>query len=146
MTTEHPAIPLGDGTKRSSQTNVDRGAVIDDVDVDRRVADSAPEGARSAAHDTSYLPQQDTAHANERWQRIQAEFVDDPRKSVTEASQLVGDLTKRIADAFERERADLERQWSEGDKVSTEDLRVCLQRYRAFFSRLLPSVDGLDKH
>ena len=28
-------------------------------------------------------------------------------------------------------------QWDRGDNVSTEDLRVALQRYRSFFDRLL---------
>jgi hypothetical protein len=53
----------------------------------------------------------------------------------------VGELTQRIVDAFAKERGDLEGQWSKGGDVSTEELRVCLQRYRAFFSRLLPSVN-----
>jgi hypothetical protein len=145
MNTQHPAIPLGDGSKRSSQTEIDRDPIVDDVE--RRASGmTIDEDAPTIPHDASYLPKQDSAQANDRWQRIQAEFVDDPRKSVTEASQLVGELTKRIADAFEKERSELERQWSSGDKVSTEDLRVSLQRYRAFFSRLLPSVDGLEKH
>ncbi len=38
---------------------------------------------------------------------------------------------------FSDERAGLERQWDRGDNVSTEDLRVALQRYRSFFTRLL---------
>jgi hypothetical protein len=29
------------------------------------------------------------------------------------------------------------RQWSRGEQVSTEDLRLALQRYRDFFERLL---------
>ena len=33
--------------------------------------------------------------------------------------------------------SDLEGQWSRGEDVSTEDLRVALQRYRSFFRRLL---------
>jgi len=31
----------------------------------------------------------------------------------------------------------LEKQWDRSDNVSTEDLRVALQRYRSFFDRLL---------
>ena len=38
---------------------------------------------------------------------------------------------------FRHERENLESQWSRGDNVSTEDLRVGLQRYRSFFERLL---------
>jgi hypothetical protein len=88
-------------------------------------------------HSTSWEPPADTG---ERWHHIQSEFVDDPRKSVAEAHQLVSDLLKRVVDNFTQERGALERQWSEGERVSTEELRVCLQRYRAFFSRLLPSA------
>ena len=90
----------------------------------------------------TFTDQQTQSRVNERWSRVQAEFVDDPRKSVSEAHELVGDLVQRIVDSFTQERNELERQWSKGDDVSTEDLRVCLQRYRAFFSRLLPTVNG----
>jgi hypothetical protein len=103
----------------------------------------APERPEPESSETPYLPEQDSGPANERWQRIQTAFVDDPRKSVTEAHQLVGELTQRIVDAFAHERDELEKQWSEGSDVSTEDLRVSLQRYRAFFSRLLPSMKQL---
>jgi hypothetical protein len=44
---------------------------------------------------------------------------------------------KRLAEGFANERATLEKQWDRGDQVSTEDLRVALQRYRSFFDRLL---------
>jgi len=93
----------------------------------------------------SYLPEEASAEASESWQRIQAQFVDDPRQSVAQAHQLVSDLVQRIVDAFAKERGELERQWSQGEDVSTEDLRVCLQRYRAFFSRLLPSANRLPR-
>jgi hypothetical protein len=44
---------------------------------------------------------------------------------------------QQLAEAFARERAQLEQQWSRGDSVSTEDLRVSFQRYRSFFRRIL---------
>lgn len=83
---------------------------------------------------------------SERWQQIQAEFVDDPRKAVGDAHALVGDLVQQIVDTFTRERNELESQWSKGDDVSTEDLRQCLQHYREFFARLLPSAHGTPSH
>ena len=46
---------------------------------------------------------------------------------------LVADVIKRLASSFADERSKLEGQWGRGDNVSTEDLRVALQRYRAFF-------------
>ena len=44
---------------------------------------------------------------------------------------------ERLAEMFASERAALEHQWDRGDNVTTEDLRVVLQRYRTFFDRLL---------
>ena len=44
---------------------------------------------------------------------------------------------KRLAEVFAEERSKLEQQWDRGDNVSTEDLRIALQRYRSFFHRLL---------
>jgi hypothetical protein len=44
---------------------------------------------------------------------------------------------KRVAEIFAQERSNLEQQWSRGEDVSTEDLRVALKRYRSFFDRLL---------
>ena len=72
-----------------------------------------------------------------RWNDVQSRFVDDPRHAVQEADALVADLMKDLAQSFARERSGLEGQWSRGDDVSTEDLRVALQRYRSFFGRLL---------
>jgi hypothetical protein len=72
-----------------------------------------------------------------RWQAIQTSFVDEPRKAVEQADGLVASAMKRLAEVFAEERSELERQWDRGESVSTEDLRVALQRYRSFFDRLL---------
>jgi len=72
-----------------------------------------------------------------RWDTIQTGFVDEPRRAVEQADSLVADMMQRIAQLFADERSNLESQWSRGDDVSTEDLRVALKRYRSFFDRLL---------
>jgi len=72
-----------------------------------------------------------------RWQSVQGNFVDDPRKALQEADELVVSTMKRLEEVFAEERARLEREWSKGDDVSTEDLRQSLRRYRAFFDHLL---------
>ena len=71
------------------------------------------------------------------WTEIQTKFVDEPRHSVEEADQLVASAMKRLAEIFANERESLEKNWDRGDDVSTEDLRIALQRYRSFFDRLL---------
>lgn len=72
-----------------------------------------------------------------RWMDIQTQFVDEPRRSVEQADELVASAMKRLAEIFANERDTLEHNWDRGDDVSTEDLRVALQRYRSFFDRLL---------
>jgi len=72
-----------------------------------------------------------------KWDQIQIGFVDEPRKAVQDADSLVAQTMKRLAEIFSDERKKMEEQWSRGDDVSTEDLRVSLQRYRSFFNRLL---------
>ena len=72
-----------------------------------------------------------------RWMNIQTQFVDEPRHSVEQADELVASAMKRLAEIFANERETLEQNWDRGDDVSTEDLRVALQRYRSFFDRLL---------
>src|SRR5215471_4003574 len=72
-----------------------------------------------------------------RWKEAQTAFVDEPRRAVEQADGLVASAMKRLAEVFAEERSHLEQQWDRGDNVSTEDLRVALQRYRSFFDRLL---------
>jgi hypothetical protein len=56
---------------------------------------------------------------------------------VEKADQLVARVVQRLAESFSQERSGLEGQWDKGENVSTEELRVALQRYRSFFDRLL---------
>src|SRR5450755_1271087 len=72
-----------------------------------------------------------------QWGHIQTGFVDEPRRTVEDADKLVAAVMQRLAEGFANERSGLEKQWDSGDNVSTEDLRVALQRYRSFFDRLL---------
>jgi hypothetical protein len=71
-----------------------------------------------------------------RWQEIQAGFVDEPRRAVQDADALVVDMMDRLARMLASERDQLESAGQTG-KVSTEDLRLGLRRYRALFERLL---------
>ncbi|MGE5264836.1 MAG: hypothetical protein ACM3S0_15765 [Acidobacteriota bacterium] len=72
-----------------------------------------------------------------RWVQVQTGFVDEPRHAVEEADHLVAELMQDLARTFADEKNKLEGQWGSGQDVSTEDLRVALQRYRSFFDRLL---------
>jgi hypothetical protein len=119
----------------------ERGAATErgDVTADAPVEHGQPERTeeREEADDTALLPDDQGTEFHERWESVQTTFVDDPRNAVENADALVAELMQRLADGFARERERLEGQWSRGEDVSTEDLRVVLQRYRSFFRRLL---------
>ena len=83
------------------------------------------------------LADEDAGGFRSRWNEIQVRFVDEPRGSVQKADGLVAEMTGRLTQMFSEERTRLESQWERGDDVSTEDLRIALQRYRSFFERLL---------
>src|SRR6266511_1633956 len=80
----------------------------------------------------------DDAHAlMVQWQEVQVGFVDDPRKALQAADELVQQVIQQVERRFATERDSMEHQWSRGQDVSTEDLRLMLQRYRSLFNRLL---------
>lgn len=91
------------------------------------------EGATQAA---LFAPDEAT-QLRQRWSDVQAGFVDEPRSAVEHADSLVAEVMKKLAEGFASERSALEHQWDHGDNVTTEDLRISLQRYRSFFDRLL---------
>jgi hypothetical protein len=96
------------------------------------------ERSETAADDSpELLPREQNAEFQTRWEKIQTGFVDEPRQTVEQADELVAEVMKRLAEGFATERERLEGQWGRGEDVSTEDLRVTLQRYRGFFQRLL---------
>jgi hypothetical protein len=100
------------------------------------VENAAPD-VGDAANAVSLFPDNEIAELRNRWNGVQTAFVDEPRRAVEEADGLVAAAMKRLAEVFADERSNLEKQWDRGDNVSTEDLRIALQRYRAFFHRLL---------
>jgi hypothetical protein len=100
-------------------------------------ADRARRGADQIDEAGSLLPEGQESDFQRRWEEIQTRFVDDPRQAVEDADALVAGVMQRIAEGFAQARDGLEGQWSRGEDVGTEELRLALQRYRAFFRRLL---------
>jgi len=89
----------------------------------------------------SLLP--DAAEFKVQWQQVQFRFVDDPQGSVTEAANVISQVTAKLEAAIaERQRAIAERQrtlrdrWSEGKTTDTESLRETLLMYRTFLDQL----------
>ncbi|MFG2772728.1 hypothetical protein [Streptomyces sp. NPDC048350] len=95
--------------------------------------------SRAADEDDSprLLSSEDEEAFRSRWHDIQSLFVDDPREAVHAADGLVADVMQTLAATFSDHKTRLEGQWSEGERVDTESLRVALRQYRSFFNRLL---------
>jgi len=100
-------------------------------------AESVPQSAEVQPSDDELLFAADTSGLRSRWDDIQAVFVDDPADCVQKADTLVAEVVDQLTAAFAEARSRLEGQWARGEQVSTEDLRLALQRYREFFQRLL---------
>ena len=93
----------------------------------------------------------DAAQYSAQWQQIQFRFVDDPQASVTEAAEVLSQVTGKLEAAIqERQRAIEERKqaiqerasalrgrWGEGSNADTETLRETLRMYRAFMDQLI---------
>ena len=106
----------------------------------RERVDVHPEQNRAPGNPEKFAPLFEKNQAEQfhtLWLEIQSRFVDDPSVSVKQADELVNRMIKNITTNFADKRMSLEKQWKNGDKVSTEDLRVALKQYRTFFDRLL---------
>ena len=110
--------------------------VLSTVTVTKSEEQLAP-AVDNVAHTAPLFPNDELGDMRNRWDAVQAAFVDEPRRAVEQADGLVAFAMKRLAEVFSEERSKLEKQWDRGDNVSTEDLRIALQRYRSFFHRLL---------
>jgi hypothetical protein len=94
-------------------------------------------GSTNSTRQMDLFPEEELVGYRTRWEAIQTGFVDQPRTAVEQADALVSQVVTRLTDVFSREHSSLEGQWTRGDDVSTEDLRIALTRYRSFFNRLL---------
>jgi hypothetical protein len=103
-------------------------------------ADSAT--ARSAVH---FLPDSAADKLRDRWQRIQIDFVDDPRHSVEEADALLEQVAEQFTEALTTTRGSLRDGWNsagpgsaaDDSGTSTEQLRGSIREYRELLNRLL---------
>ena len=95
------------------------------------------EGSGRVEGEEPLLPPNDLEELRRRWDSVQTQFVDEPRRAVEDADELVAEVMRKLADTFSSERSSLEEQWERAGEADTETLRVTLQRYRSFFNRLL---------
>jgi len=134
--------PLGEedlADERHGQ--LDEDVREEDEDVREEPVEGAPaETTREGMADEPAPPlfaEEKVTGYRDRWQLIQIGFVDDPHQSVREADELVAAVISDLATTFAEHKSELEGQWQQGEPA-TEELRLALRRYRAFFDELLP--------
>ncbi len=110
--------------------------IVQETPMDETMTHEAPVGT-NAGLSTSLLNREESEHFRTRWNEIQGKFVDEPRSAVEQADALVSEVIELITQMFNNEHRSLEAQWNKGNEVSTEDLRMVLQRYRSFFNSLV---------
>lgn len=120
----------------STPTTSQGSQAVDDPSVSG-VVETMPQRPQNDAAPTPLFSEAAVGELRGRWTDVQTGFVDEPRRAVEEADKLVAAVMQQLAEGFANERANLEKQWDRGDNISTEDLRVAMQRYRSFFDRLL---------
>lgn len=135
MTDKEPLTTSDIAEQTSHRPEADDAKARDDAD---RAPDKTDDDSDDKKDEnTQLLDASEADDLRQRWSDIQTGFVDRPKEAVSEADELVADTIKRLASGFANERGELEDVWSRGGDVSTEELRVALQRYRSFFQRLL---------
>jgi len=105
--------------------------------IDRRSSTMEERTDNIEEQNAALLPSDFAQNLRRRWDQVQTSFVDEPRRAVQQADELVGSAIDRLSQSFSEQRKTLESQWDSGSDVSTENLRLALKRYRAFFQRLL---------
>jgi hypothetical protein len=148
--------PVATGTAATDTTPIDTAAAAGaTAATGAAAADLRPGEAAGKLGDFSDLTYgnliPDAARYTDQWQQIQFRFVDDPRGSVTEAAEIVSQVTAQLENAIrERQRAIEERQraiaeqqksisdrWGEGSNADTETLRETLRMYKTFLDQLV---------
>jgi hypothetical protein len=110
--------------------------VVHETPMGETITHETPIGTNAGAS-ASLLNREESENFRTRWNEIQGKFVDEPRSAVEQADELVTEVIELITEMFNNEHRSLEAQWNKGNDVSTEDLRIALQRYRSFFNSLV---------
>ena len=125
----------------NSNRNQDAAVALEDEPVSDLAANNGDEArAVKASGPTPLFADRECNDFRSRWDDIQIHFVDDPRRAAQDADSLVAETMKRLAEIFSEERKNMEGQWSRGENVSTEALRLPCSDIASFFQSFVAGV------
>jgi len=124
-------------TAALDETPEDDSVVRDETTTQDDVVQQKPAEATQQEGAAPLFTGEEVDRYRTEWRGLQSDFVDSPRDAVQHADQLVAQVMQSLATTFADHKKSLEGQWSKGEQVETEELRVALRQYRAFFDKLL---------
>ncbi|WP_309113695.1 hypothetical protein [Saccharothrix sp.] len=131
------AVPQQDRQEQPSMDTPTTDTPTTDAPADQQYTQEQPATPTDRSDsEPLFAPAEADGYRNE-WRTLQSDFVDDPRDAVRRADELVAQVVQSLATTFADHKRSLEGQWQQGEQVDTEELRMALRRYRAFFDRLL---------
>ncbi len=98
-----------------------------------------PEAATDADPEVELGPgfMGETSELHRRWEGVQASFVDDPRRAVEQADEMVSVAVAALQAHIEQRREDLAETWRGEQQASTDALLTAFQCYRELFEGVL---------
>lgn len=98
-----------------------------------------PEAATDADPEVELGPgfMGETSELHRRWEGVQASFVDDPRRAVEQADEMVSAAVAALQAHIEQRREDLAETWRGEQQASTDALLTAFQCYRELFEGVL---------
>jgi hypothetical protein len=96
--------------------------------------EAAPAPTRPGAAGGSLLG--DAVDLRQRWETVQVGFVDDPRRAVEAADDMVAAAVAEVQAVLDGMRSELGARWRD-DATSTDDLMTAFHAYRDVFERVL---------
>ncbi|HEX5946218.1 MAG TPA: hypothetical protein VFY82_08075 [Acidimicrobiales bacterium] len=103
------------------------------------VDESARRTAAGRPDDGPILSTDQIAGLRRRWGAVQAGFVDDPRRAVEVADDIVAEAVVALQAAIDERRREVAEPWREDADASTDALLVAFHSYRSVFERVLSS-------
>lgn len=130
-----PTEPLAQDS--SLQNSLRQDEMRQDGMRQQSTSDTTDTGATAADETAQLFTGEEVDRFRTEWRGLQSDFVDSPQDAVQHADQLVAQVIQSLTTTFADQKRSLEGQWGEGEQVETEELRVALRQYRAFFDKLL---------
>lgn len=106
---------------------------------DRRMNDttapSRSEPPMTPQSGTALVDRGSMVEFDRRWNAVQADFVEDPRRAVGEAGNLLAELMEHVAKNLRQRRTELDR--NRANETDTEAMRLEMRRYRELMNRMV---------